>query len=306
MKKARLFEIIQEEISKILSENSLNEDLLAEGPFIEGPLDFAYINGKVETGILGKAIEDATQEIKNSFPEIDTDAATKIITSKKSRTSEKTPEPVKAALEKVDDVILAQAETFDDERLLKDLVNKGEIGKSVEEIDRIKQYYEPDEKGDVKRYVEKLGYPQTERAVQKALTGTPKTSKSTTPTTPTEKPAEEAPKAKTTAEPKAAKEEPKAAVEPKATKAAEPKATKSNDDKATERAKTGGSKLDKIANDQEALQKALKAAEEERLKIAEKRRNTEDVKEREKLLDDLKRVNKLEGELQKKLDQLGF
>ena len=68
----------------------------------------------------------------------------------------------------------------------------------------------------------------------------------------------------------------------------------------------GGSKLDKMANDQDALLKALKQAEAERLKIAEKRRNTEDVAEREKLLNDLKRVGKLEGELQKKLDQLGF
>jgi hypothetical protein len=65
-------------------------------------------------------------------------------------------------------------------------------------------------------------------------------------------------------------------------------------------------KLDKIANDKDSLLKALKAAQEERLKIAEKRKDTEDVKEREKLLDDLKKVNKLEGEIQKKLDQLGF
>jgi hypothetical protein len=61
-----------------------------------------------------------------------------------------------------------------------------------------------------------------------------------------------------------------------------------------------------MANDQEALLKAKKAAEKERLAVAEKRKNTEDVKEREKLLDDLKRIGKLEGEIQKKLDNLGF
>jgi hypothetical protein len=61
-----------------------------------------------------------------------------------------------------------------------------------------------------------------------------------------------------------------------------------------------------MANDQEALLKAKKSAEKERLAIAEKRKNTEDVKEREKLLDDLKRIGKLEGEIQKKLDNLGF
>jgi hypothetical protein len=308
MKKTRLTEIVREEIQKALLEfNNVNEDVLTEGPFIEGPLDFAYINGKVEKGILGKAIADATQEIKNTFPEIDPEAAAKIITSKKSRTAEKTPEAVKNALVKIDDAIEAQVETFDDTALLKDLLNKGEIGKSAEEIERINQYIEPGEDGEVKTYVEKLGFPQTERAVKKALTGEtptaePKTVTKPAPKTP-EAPKAEEPKAE---EPKA--EEPKAPETPKAEepKAEEPKAKESDEDKAIKRAKMGGSKLDKMANDQDALLKALKQAEAERLKIAEKRRNTEDVAEREKLLNDLKRVGKLEGELQKKLDQLGF
>jgi hypothetical protein len=291
-----------------VAETQINEDILTEGPFIEGPLDFAYINGKTEKGILGKAITDATQEIKKSFPEIDPDAATKIITSKKSRTAEKTPENVKSALNKIDDAIEAQVDTFVNDKLLKDLLNKGEIGGSPEEIKRINQYIEPDpETGERKEYVEKLGFPQTLRAVEKTLQGKPPTD--VEPKTVTKKPEPTAEKpAKKSEEPKAKKsEEPKAkkSEEPKATKT-EPKAKESEEDKATKRAKAGGSKLDKIANDQEALQKALKAAEKERLAIAEKRRNTEDVKEREKLLDDLKRVNKLEGELQKKLDQLGF
>jgi hypothetical protein len=283
-----------------VAETQINEDILTEGPFIEGPLDFAYVNGKTEKGILGKAIADATQEIKNSFPEIDPDAATKIITSKKSRTAEKTPENVKSALNKIDDAIEAQVDTFVNDKLLKDLLNKGEIGGSPEEIKRINQYIEPDpETGERKEYVEKLGFPQTLRAVEKTLQGEPPTN--VEPKTITKKPESTTEKpAKKSEEPKAKKSE-----EPKAAKA-EPKAKESEEDKATKRAKTGGSKLDKIANDQEALQKALKAAEKERLAIAEKRRNTEDVKEREKLLDDLKRVNKLEGELQKKLDQLGF
>jgi hypothetical protein len=101
--------------------NQLNEDLLMEGPFIEGPLDFAYIDGKVEKGILGKAIEDATLALEKSFPNISPEAATQIITGKKSRTSENTPEPVKAALKKVDNAIKAQLDTFEDENLLKDL-----------------------------------------------------------------------------------------------------------------------------------------------------------------------------------------
>jgi hypothetical protein len=168
MKKTRLLEIIREEISSALEQtNSINEDTLMEGPFIEGPLDFAYVNGEIKKGILGNAIADATQEIKKSFLEIDSDAATKIITSKKSRTAEKTPEAIKSALTKIDDAIEAQVETFDNTSLLKSLLNKGEIGKSPEEIERINQYIEPGDDGDIKSYVEKLGFPQTLRAVEK-------------------------------------------------------------------------------------------------------------------------------------------
>ena len=107
---------------------------------------------------------------------------------------------------------------------------------------------------------------------------------------------------KPAAEPKATKSK---ATEPKATepKATEPKATET--DKATAAA-SKTPKLDKLANDKDSLLKAIKQAEEERLKIAEKRRNTEDVVEREKLLDDLKRIGKLEGELKNKLANFGY
>lgn len=297
MKKTRLLEIIREEISSALKQtNLINEDTLMEAPFIEGALDFSYINGELEKGILGKAIANATQEIKKSFPEIDPKSAAEIIKSKKSRTAEKTPEAIKSALAKVDDAIDAQVKTFDDASLLKNLLNKGEIGKTKEEIEQINKFIEPNENGDRKSYTTTLGFPQTLRAVEKTLQDKspvdvePKTTtKKSEPTT--EKPA---------------KETTKKAEEPKAKKAEEPKAKESEEDKATKRAKTGGSKLDRMANDQEALLKAKKAAEEERLAIAEKRRNTEDVKEREKLLDDLKRIGKLEGEIQKKLDNLGY
>jgi len=161
MKKTRLLEIIHEEISA-----ALNKNLLTEGPFIEGPLDFAYINGKVEKGILGKAVTDATQAIEKSFPNINPDSVTKIITSKKSRTSENTPESVKAALKNVDNAIQAQVETFDDTSLLKDLVNKGEIGKGKEELINVSKFINRE-----KTYTEKLGYPQTLNAVEKILAG---------------------------------------------------------------------------------------------------------------------------------------
>jgi hypothetical protein len=61
-----------------------------------------------------------------------------------------------------------------------------------------------------------------------------------------------------------------------------------------------------MSNDKDALLKALKKAGEERLKIAQKRKDTEDEGEKAKLFDELKRINKLEGELQKKIDKLGY
>jgi hypothetical protein len=303
MKKTRLTEIVREEIQKALLEfNNVNEDVLTEGPFIEGPLDFAYINGKVEKGILGKAIADATQEIKNTFPEIDPEAAAKIITSKKSRTAEKTPEAVKNALVKIDDAIEAQVETFDDTALLKDLLNKGEIGKSAEEIERINQYIEPGEDGEIKTYVEKLGFPQTERAVKKALTGETPTAEPKTVTKPAPK-TPEAPKAEEPKAPETPKaEEPKA---PETPKAEEPKAKESDEDKAIKRAKMGGSKLDKMANDQDALLKVQKQAQEKMVELAKQLKNVEGS-ERDKVMDELKKINKVKAEVDKKIDQLGF
>jgi hypothetical protein len=293
-----------------LEEGQLDEDMLTEAPFIGGSLDFAYIDGKLEKGILGKAIADATKAIESSFPEVNPDAATKIITSKKSRTASSTPEPVKAALENIDDVIQAQADTFGDENFLKKLKTSEEF--STDEEVAIDNYIEkatvPDEKtGDVKRYVEKLGFPQTLRAVEKTLSGEGPTNV---------EPKITSAKPKSTASSKA--EEPKKATLTKGddgfddvnyskpeTKSKAPKAKDSDEDKATKAAKSG-SKLEKMSNDKDALLKALKKAEEERLKIAQKRKDTEDEGEKAKLFDELKKINKLEGELQKKIDKLGY
>jgi hypothetical protein len=109
----------------------------------------------------------------------------------------------------------------------------------------------------------------------------------------------------TYSKPEPKKAEPKK-VEPKAEpKKAEPKAKESSEDKAN-KAAAGGSKMEKISNDKDALLKALKKAGEERLKIAQKRKETQDEGEKAKLFDDLKKINKLEGELQKKIDKLGY
>lgn len=282
--------------------DQLNEDLLMEGPFIEGPLDFAYINGQVEKRILGKAVADATQAIENAFPGISPESATQIITGKKSRTSEKTPDAVKAALEKVDNAIQAQLDTFDDEKLLKDLINKGEIAKNDEKaLERINSYIEPDEEDNVKRYVEKLGGPQTLNAVGKILSG--ETSTDVEPET------KETPKAAKTTEPKKATltkgddgfdnvsySEPKAA-EPKVVK---PK-TADADKASTMASKTP--KLDKLAGNQDALLKAQRDVKDKMQSLAQQLQGAKEDK-RNEIVDELKKLNQLNGELQKKIDKL--
>jgi hypothetical protein len=336
MKKTRLLEIIREEISLTLregemeekaakmaalkatdleikalqkkktdmmktgvAESELNEDIITEGPFIEGPLDFAYIDGKVEKGILGKAIAKATQEIKKVFPDTTADSAAKIITSKKSRTSEKTPESIKSALEKIDSAIDAQIDTFDDVSLLKDLLNKKEIGNSPEEIDRINSYIKPGEDGEVKTYVEKLGFPQTERAVKKALQG--KAPVDVEPET-TSKPAK-------TSEPKTATLtkgddgfDDVSYSEPKAEKTKEKKSKPANTDKATAAA-SKTPKLDKLSKDKDALLDTQKETQAKMRELATKVRGAE-ASERESLTKELKNLNKLNGEIQAKLDKL--
>jgi len=296
-------------VQKESESKELEEDMLTEGPFIEGPLDFAYIDGKLEKGILGKAVATATQAIKTSFPNVDPEAAAQIITGKKARTSEKTPDAVKSALVKIDDAILAQLDTFEDEKLLKDLLNKGEIGRDPKEIERINSYIEPDEKsGDVKRYVTKLGFPQTLNAVEKALSGEAPTDMEPKTVKEPAKKAPEAPKAaKTATEPKATAE-PKTATEPKATAepktATEPKATEktSSEDRATDAA-SKTPKLDKLASNQDSLLKAQKTTQDKMKEIAAQYRTAEGA-EQDKFREELKKLNKLNGEIQSKIDKL--
>jgi chemotaxis protein histidine kinase CheA len=282
---------------EFVEEDQLNEDLLMEGPFIEGPLDFAYINGQVEKRILGKAVTDATQAIEDAFPGISPESATQIITGKKSRTSEKTPDAVKAALEKVDNAIKAQLDTFDDEELLKDLINKGEIGKNDEKaLERINSYIEPDEEGNIKRYVEKLGGPQTLNAVGKILSG--ETSTDVEPET------KETPKAAKTTEPKKATltkgDDGFDNVSYSEPKAAKPK-TADADKASTMASKTP--KLDKLAGNQDALLKAQRDVKDKMQALAQQLPDAKEDK-RNEIVDELKKLNQLNGELQKKIDKL--
>jgi len=286
-----------------VAEDQLNEDLLMEGPFIEGPLDFAYIDGKVEKGILGKAVADATKAIEKSFPNINPESATQIITGKKARTSEKTPDAVKTALLKVDDAIQAQLDTFEDEKLLKDLLNKKEIGNSAEEIKRINSYIEPDDKGNVKRYVEKLGGPQTLNAVEKLLSGEGSTD--VEPAT-VEKPkaepkaAEKAPEAPK-AEPKAAEKSPEA---PKAEpKTAPAKPEKEKPEEKAARSAQANKGLDKKADKKDQLLKDKKTAEDRMRELAQLIRTAEGDK-RASLMKDLKQVNVDKLNIEKEIDKL--
>jgi hypothetical protein len=297
MKKTRLLEIIREEISAVLRENEpINEDLLMEGPFIEGPLDFAYIDGKLEKRILGKAIEDAALALEKSFPNIDPESATSIITSKKSRKSENTPGPVKAALEKVDNAIQAQLDTFEDTDLLKDLVNRGEIGKNDEKaLKRITSYIEPDEEGNINRYVEKIGGPQTLNAVEKILSGD--TSVSLTPKT-VKEPAYKEPKT----EPKATTKTPAAPAEEKPTDAPAKSERKTPEEKANKSAQNNTS-LNKKADKKDELLKAKKAAEDKMREIGKSMSGTEG-KKREALMKDLKQANADKLEIDKEIARL--
>ena len=100
----------------------------------------------------------------------------------------------------------------------------------------------------------------------------------------------------------AGEKEPKTATEPKATepKVTEPKATET-DKAATAASKTP--KLDKIANDKDALLKTQTQTKDKMKELASKIKGAEGT-ERENLMGELKKLNKLNGEIQSKLDKL--
>jgi hypothetical protein len=96
--------------------------------------------------------------------------------------------------------------------------------------------------------------------------------------------------------------EPKVAKEPKISepKVSEPKATET-DKAAAAASKTP--KLDKIANDKDALLKTQTQTKDKMKELASKIKGAEGT-EREDLMGELKKLNKLNGEIQSKLDKL--
>jgi len=136
----------------------------------------------------------------------------------------------------------------------------------------------------------------------------------------TDKPAAEPKAPKTATEPKAPKTatEPKTATltkgddgfdkvsysEPKATTEPEPKAaeTTSPEDRANAAA-SKTPKLDKLANNQDSLLKTQKATQDKMKEVAVKYRAAEGA-DQDKFREELKKLNKLNGEIQSKIDKL--
>jgi hypothetical protein len=94
--------------------------------------------------------------------------------------------------------------------------------------------------------------------------------------------------------PEKKKEEPKT----EKPKAEEPK-------KSEEGPKTASSKLDKISDDKDALLKIQRQAKDKMKELANKIKGLEG-KEKEGLMGELKKVNKIKAEIDKKLDNLGY
>jgi hypothetical protein len=69
--------------------------------------------------------------------------------------------------------------------------------------------------------------------------------------------------------------------------------------------KTVSSKLDKISDDKDNLIKLQRQAEVKMKELADKRKNAKES-EKDALMDELKKVNKVKAEIDKKLDKLGF
>jgi hypothetical protein len=67
----------------------------------------------------------------------------------------------------------------------------------------------------------------------------------------------------------------------------------------------GCSKLDNMSNYQDALLKVQIQAQEKMVELAKHLKNVEGS-ERDKVMDELKKINKVKAEVDKKIDQLGF
>jgi hypothetical protein len=311
MKKTRLFEIIREEII-----NALNEKT-ALGPGALGDKDFQ----KAFTKLPG----DEKEKVKKGLQ-----AGTETFVFEEDLLNE-TPiydisdmEGFKSTLNKFREEGVSKSKALN--LLLKKLEDDGTV-----DTNSLSKEYGVDTATFNNQEIRKfLNRPEdqmyTDKSGNELIDFSPFLDKSNKPKGPRTKPEGEAtpnePKEKTAipdsgitkkepakAEPKEkeAKKEP-AKTEPKTEPAkAEPKAKESSEDKANRSAAAGGGgKLEKMSNDKDALLKAIAKSEKERAAIAQKRKDTKDEGEKAKLFDKLKELNRLEGELQNRVDKLGY
>jgi hypothetical protein len=310
MKKSRLLEIIREEIASLLNESTIdvqNPGMLNDPKKQELIKKARQTTKNPKLGTADDPVDFVEEDLLNETPiyDINDMEGFKSTLDKFREEGVSKSKALNLLLKKLEDEGTVDTNTLSKEYGVDTATfNNQEIRKF---LNRPEDQMFTDKSGneliDFSPFLDKSNKPKGPRTKPEG--------EETTPSEPKEKtalpdsgvtkkePAKAEPKAKE--EPK--KEEPKAKEEPKKP---EPKAKESSEDKANKAASGGGGKLEKMSNDKDALLKALKKAGEERLKIAQKRKDTEDEGEKAKLFDELKRINKLEGELQKKIDKLGY
>jgi len=187
MKKTRLLEIIREEIS-----SAINEVPFPDGPLdISKPSDIAVSPGERDEVPLQDTIKGAVDILKAEYPNLTNDDLAKLITkvnSDKNRQADKDikqklsdgetleiaadsqiGKDYKAALNSIADAIEDQGKIYGGEDLPKDAVKKiddlisqkGVDAKTVERLEKLK----------AKGYTYTLGFPQTLKAIERAVGG---------------------------------------------------------------------------------------------------------------------------------------
>jgi hypothetical protein len=319
MKKSRLFEIIREEIAAALNELEKGEVELPKGT------PASTVKYHTDKGFDVKFVDPATGKMAQKESQIDEEQLNE------------TPvydvndmEGFKSTLDKFREEGISKSKSLN--LLLKKLEDEGTVdtnalskefgvdtatfnNKEIRKFlnrpqDEFFQDKSGDELIDFTPYLDKSDKPRGRAAGEKSE---PKEKSALPDSGITKKEKKEEPKK----EKKAEKEEPKKATLTKGDdgfddvsyskpKKEEPKKEKESSEDKADKAAKGGSKLDKMSDSKDQLLKALKKAKEERLAVAEKRKNAKSEAEKEKLFDELKRINKLEGELQKRIDKLGY
>lgn len=179
MKKTRLLEIIREEIS-----SAINEVPFPDGPLdISKPSDITVSPEERDEVPLQDAIKGAVDVLKAEYPNLTNDDLAKLITkvnSDKNRQADKDikqktsdgetleiaadsqiGKDYKAALNAIADTIEDQAEIYQTNKIDGLISQKGVDAKTVERLEKLKE----------KGYTYTLGFPQTLKAVERAIGG---------------------------------------------------------------------------------------------------------------------------------------